>query len=520
MKKKIGVLLAALLLLLPSVVPVHAEPDRNTVTEAVSGYCLGDELYAFFRLDDGYDVESMKVSVKSDDVTTKGEGELVPITESSSIVRYVFMIDRTGSMRKYVEEVNAFVDALTAEEQQEAVFTVATFGERFEVVKEKLTDKNAVTKTLSELDYTEQLTDPYTGVESALTYLDSYSRRSGDVINLVVITDGDPDLGEESEDKEKGLAQSAADKIANTPEVIVSTLCTAEWDEDAYKVFSASKGIHERIDSNQDAAAAGKKMAQYVDSLYQSSFKLAQTPTVERFSMELQLQGSNSEGQLALLTTSLSSVPNLKMFSNEAPEEEQDEKPKLVEPEDTDSETEENSSEGEADEKQNTEEVPSQDTESVTVPSTEEGGSAKGGFHPFLALIPIACVVIVAIICLTILMKRKYPDEEKTRGQAPAAGAIAMKLEVYAGTCVNRASTLYLTDVLTIGSAPGCGLIFQDPDVAPVNSRIFVRNQMIYIEDLNSKEGTALGGMRIQGQNRLRSGDVISIGSVEFSLKF
>ena len=367
MKKKIGVLLAALLLLLPSVVPVHAEPDRNTVTEAVSGYCLGDELYAFFRLDDGYDVESMKVSVKSDDVTTKGEGELVPITESSSIVRYVFMVDRTGSMRKYVEEVNAFVDALTAEEQQEAVFTVATFGERFEVVKENLTDKNAVTKALSELDYTEQLTDPYTGVESALTYLDSSSRRSGDVINLVVITDGDPDLGEESEDKEKGLAQSVADKIANTPEVIVSTLCTAEWDEDAYKVFSASKGIHERIDSNQDAAAAGKKMAQYVDSLYQSSFKLAQTPTVERFSMELQLQGSNSEGQLALLTTSLSSVPNLKMFSNEAPAEEQDEKPKLVEPED--SETEENSSEGEADENQNTEEVPSQDTESVTVPS-------------------------------------------------------------------------------------------------------------------------------------------------------
>ena len=95
-----------------------------------------------------------------------------------------------------------------------------------------------------------------------------------------------------------------------------------------------------------------------------------------------------------------------------------------------------------------------------------------------------------------------------------------MKLEVYSGNCISRGITLYLTDILTIGSSPQCNLRFDNPDVDPIHSRIVLKDQIIYIEDLNSKEGTFLGGMRIQGQNRLRSGDVISIGEVEFCLRF
>jgi hypothetical protein len=37
---------------------------------------------------------------------------------------------------------------------------------------------------------------------------------------------------------------------------------------------------------------------------------------------------------------------------------------------------------------------------------------------------------------------------------------------------------------------------------------------------MNSPTGTFIGGMRIQGSNRLRSGDVISVGDSDFSLKF
>ena len=95
-----------------------------------------------------------------------------------------------------------------------------------------------------------------------------------------------------------------------------------------------------------------------------------------------------------------------------------------------------------------------------------------------------------------------------------------MRLEVLFGTPVGGSGTLYLTDELIIGSSSRCDLRWQDKDISPENTRIFLKEQMVYIEDLGSACGTALGGMRLHAPNRLRSGDEISIGSVRFVLRF
>ncbi len=504
MKRNIGIWMVAGLLILHFIAPVYADQKDDSAIEAVSGYCLGDEIHAFIQLNDGYDAGSFKVSLQSDDVDSNDAAALIPITESSSIVRYVFMVDLSSSMRWYTDEVNAFVEAITTQEKQEAIYTVATFGEQFEVVDENLTDKNAVTKVLNNLRYTEQLTDPYTGVESALTYLDSYSRRNGDVINLIIITDGDPDLGKDAE-KENEFAQSVADKIKNTPEIIVSTFCTAEWDLVAYDTFSTGKGIHVLVNDNQDAKAAGEKMADYVDGLYLTSFKLSKKPVSERFNIVLQMRGSNSNGQKAFLDVGLENVPNLKMFSNISSTD-------SVQEETTNTET---VIEG-MKESENADTVAETEyTEKVSEDDTEVTGQNKTDKNNIFLIIPIAAVIIAAGISVMALIKKRNQGKA-----ASVSDRIAMKLEVYAGNCVSKKSVFYLRDSFIIGSAKTCDLVFSNQDVAPQNSRIFIKNQMIYIEDLNSNEGTALGGMRIQGENRLRSGDVISIGTVEFSLKF
>lgn len=562
MKKKIGIWLAACLLLLASSVPVFAARNENAIAQAISGYCLGDELYAFVRLNDGYDIDSFKVGLMSDAVTSNEEAAITPVTETSSIVRYVFMIDLTGSMRKYTEQVNAFLDALTAAEKQEAFYTIATFGERFNVISENLTDKNAVKDVLQNLEYTEQLTDPYTGVKSAITYLDSYSRRSGDIINLIVITDGDPDLGYDDEEEaartEKELAASLTEKIVNTPEVIISTLCTAEWDETAYAALSNGNGIHELISDDQDAETAGTKMANYVDSLYRTSFKLSREPDVERFSIGLKMRGTDLQGTIAMLDIDIGNIPNLKLFSNTV----QTEQPGDIGAEDVigipgigdgagaDTETAgdtetvgdketagdtENAGDTEtagdtesAKDTENAEDTESaKDTENAEdAEDTEDAKTAGNGvkgflsnMNPVLLVLPVVCVVIVAVICFVILLKKKK-EVVAEDGGAAAMGGIPMRLEVYEGNCTTEASILYLAGELFIGSGPGCNLTFADAGVAPHHAKIVMRNNMIYIEDLNSPTGTYLGGMRIQGQNRLRSGDIISVGNSEFSLKF
>ena len=49
----------------------------------------------------------------------------------------------------------------------------------------------------------------------------------------------------------------------------------------------------------------------------------------------------------------------------------------------------------------------------------------------------------------------------------------------YGLTKKQRSILTQFGDAVTIGSAPNCDIIFNDTQVAPQNSRVFVRNQMI-----------------------------------------
>lgn len=531
-------MMIGLLFLQPKVV-VHAAPSENSAAEVVSGYCLGDELHAFIRIDDGYDMPTLKVSLQSGEVSANAGGTVAPITETDAIVRYLFMIDLSGTMRSHKEEVNLFVDSLMDTEEQEAFYTIATFGEQFQVVKENLTDKNAVKKTLSKLQYIERLTDPYTGVESALIYLDGCSKRSGDLIHLVVITDGDPALGIKDEEErlaaEQKLAQSLTERIQGAPEVIVSTICVDQWDENAYQALASGSGIHEMIDDDQDAKDAGVKMAEYVDGLYRIRFKLSRESSVERFAIELKIRGNMVDGQLAQLNLSLENVPNLKRFSqetqggqggqNQGGQESQDGQENQGGQENQDGQESQDGSESQdGQDNQESQESTSSGAEQdgdEAPPREKERESEDDKTFSTVLLILGGVLAIFGIVGLILLKKRSSARVKKQAGSNPVAGGgIAMRLEVYSGKCLSHTTMFYLSKPIVIGSAKGCDVIFKNAGVSPRNSRILLQDQMIYIEDLNSAKGTMLGGMRIQGRNRLRSGDVISIGNVEFTFKF
>ena len=179
-----------------------------------------------------------------------------------------------------------------------------------------------------------------------------------------------------------------------------------------------------------------------------------------------------------------------------------------------------------------------------------------------LLLLLIAIVILIVVIT-TIVKKKKSKKAAKTKGgknQAPAPaenvnagytapdaigatvaagagpvgfeptvapitptgepGTVFMRIEVYSGHCMNTSDTFSLSNALVIGSSAQCDVIFADTDVSPVNTKIRLIDGQVYIEDQGTVQGTYLEGMRIPGRNRLRSGDIISIGSVEFAFKF
>lgn len=66
---------------------------------------------------------------------------------------------------------------------------------------------------------------------------------------------------------------------------------------------------------------------------------------------------------------------------------------------------------------------------------------------------------------------------------------------------------------LTIGRAAGCGIsIPDDTFVSSVHARVYERDGDVFIEDLDSTNGTLLNGAPLQGTSKLRKGDRIKTG--------
>lgn len=487
-----------IVLLLVLLVPLQAQAVGNSkkTNLGISAYCIDDQLCAFVNLGDAYDGASMKVKAFSDNEVVGGEAVPVPLKKSNAIVRYIFMVDLSGSMKEHIGEINLFVKSLMNAEKQQAVYSVASFGERFTVVAENQTDKDAVINILSGLEYNEKLTNPYSGIENALNYLDSCMRKKGDIVNLIMISDGEPDLGfadkAKEEAAEKKGAKRAAKRIASSPETVVHTMIFSKKDSHAFDSLRKSSGISQTVKDSSSGEKAGKKIASFVDNLYSVTFSLQEKIPKEQMPVELRFQGSLADGQLAMLNVSWDSVPQLNGFS---------------------------SGEKEIESQKDKQDNGDDDLEKVDLSAQEGLDKEVFGFADYSIYLIVGCsgIVVAALLCFLFFRRKKSRTGESRK---VPEDAISMKLEIISGHCKKSKSGLYLTEQLIVGSGSDCDLVWEEKGVSEHNSRIYRKDQMIYIEDLDSKNGTFLNGMRLHAPNRLRSGDEIMIDTACFLLRF
>ena len=146
-----------------------------------------------------------------------------------------------------------------------------------------------------------------------------------------------------------------------------------------------------------------------------------------------------------------------------------------------------------------------------------------------IPLIGLAVLLVAAVAALLLRRKRSAPEPPASSGtaeDAPPAGGpqdpsgIFVRLEVLQGAYLGQRLEFTLQRELVIGRDPGCDIPFADGSVSRRHSRIFLANDVVYIEDLGSQNGTQLNGSRIEMAHILRSGDVITAGDVTFKLKF
>lgn len=66
---------------------------------------------------------------------------------------------------------------------------------------------------------------------------------------------------------------------------------------------------------------------------------------------------------------------------------------------------------------------------------------------------------------------------------------------------------------ILVGRSPSAGLRIDDPRVSRLHARIEMREDGVYVEDLQSRNGTLVNGSPVHGAVRLEPGDEITIGS-------
>ncbi len=147
-----------------------------------------------------------------------------------------------------------------------------------------------------------------------------------------------------------------------------------------------------------------------------------------------------------------------------------------------------------------------------------------------IAIIVIIVALVVVIISIsnrknTVGHARENGNFGEKNGQLdannlnvdPSVPAMEIFINVYAGEYAPKKRYL-LRDCLTIGSDKSADIVFAQADVEPVHAKLKVENGGLYLVDC-STSGTYIDGMRIQMQNRLDVGDVISVGSAQFAIE-
>ncbi len=66
---------------------------------------------------------------------------------------------------------------------------------------------------------------------------------------------------------------------------------------------------------------------------------------------------------------------------------------------------------------------------------------------------------------------------------------------------------------LTIGRAAGCQITLDDSYVSQLHARVFLRDGVLYVEDLGSTNGTYLNTRKVSSAVPMQRGDKLKIGS-------
>jgi hypothetical protein len=148
---------------------------------------------------------------------------------------------------------------------------------------------------------------------------------------------------------------------------------------------------------------------------------------------------------------------------------------------------------------------------------------------PIEVLLKFAFIAVLYLFLLWVArsalkdLRRPTPfvDEYRDAGHGAAADGFAghvpssARLVAEHGGGLHAGQAFIVGSGLVIGRADGIEVRIEDTFASGRHARVFDHDGLVYVEDMNSTNGTYLNGRRVDGQEPLNANDRIRIGDTE-----
>lgn len=484
-------------LLLQVAICANAATNRQLMTI----FSQEDAIYAYMSQSEEWD-SSTTASLfwNTSDMGAVEDVAVETLPEGNVDVHYVVVVEATLSTGdNYGDDIADMIAFIKDQDTTDATFTVATFGQSFDIIEEDMTTLSQLKTVLSDIPYINIPLGPnlVNGVQGALAYCETYPRQGGDLLNVIFVTDNIT-----YEDATVTAQEDYLSTMEIPAGVVVHTLGLADANDDRSSAFLEtlgrfSNGVHTVFGADHDTGACATDISNYVNNLGIATFQLPS-----------EWYDTDTSGELRLMTDN--GIEAEKLFFDSVTRLE-DAVPEVADVPETVEETTPDTGE-ETTEKEETPAVP-------TV--TQSGG---GDYIPddvqegpsILTIVLFSAIGLVVLVCIVVIVRLAI-----SKGGSPKKGnSLRMMVDVVAGKCRLRKNIIYLERSLLIGSDKKCQISWQDSHINPVCAKITYHEGVVYLEVAQNAVPVYLEGMRIQTRNRLRSGETITIGAVQFRLKF
>lgn len=143
-------------------------------------------------------------------------------------------------------------------------------------------------------------------------------------------------------------------------------------------------------------------------------------------------------------------------------------------------------------------------------------------FSKMIGAIFAVVFIIILYVIIYYALKIMYKDVKNGgKKRRPSRVNVNFGLEIIkSGNArgIKEGSIIPIRSDLSIGRKDGNSIVMTDQHVSGNHAKIIVRNNGLYLEDLNSTNGTFLNGSKLKGRAKLSNKDEIKIGNGVFKI--